>query len=321
MKDENGNEVVEVNAGQQTEINDIIEDFVPPVASVEEPVIPVEPVVPDNGGVVNVEERKEQPAQAASGQEQVIEPDEKGQAAVAPVVPVVPVEPVVPATPTVEKTPLEIAQEEIALLRSHIEEMAGKVVSPQPQKQLTPEEQQAQQAEDAKKAKQILPFLASNEIFDDVMKDKDNFNALLTSVVNTAVERSLRLMPQIAGTLYEQRSTLGNAVSSFYKDNADLEPHKKYVGFVANEVSAQHPDWGLSQILQETEKEVRTRLKVPRTVTPTIPGQPAPQQNGNIRTVQTNPGFVPGGGGGRKGGSVSGDGNLTGQEKQILDIL
>jgi len=321
MKDENGNEVVEVNAGQQTEINDIIDDFVPPVVP-DEPAAasPVEPVIPDNEGVDNGEKGQEQPAQAASGQEQVIEPDEKGKAPVEPVTPVIPAEPAVPAQPVVEKTPLELAQEEVAILRAHIEEMAGKIVAPPTTKQLTPEEQQAVQAEDAKKAKQVLPFLASNEIFDDVMKDVSNFNALLTSVVNTAVERSLRLMPQIAGTLYEQRMTLGNAVTSFYKDNADLEPHKKYVGFVANEVSAQHPDWGLKEILQETEKEARNRLKLPRVATPANPGQP-PQQNGNIRTVQVNPGFVPGGGGGRKGGPVSGDGNLTGQEKQILDIL
>lgn len=320
MKDENGNEIVEVNAGQQTEINDIIDDFIPPVVPDEPAVTPVEPVIPDNGGVDNGEKGKEQPAQAASGQEQVIEPNEKGKAPVEPIAPVTPVEPIVPVQPVVEKTPLELAQEEVATLRAHIEEMAGKIVTPPPAKQLTPEEQKIAQDEDAKKAKQVLPFLASNEIFDDVMKDKDNFNALLTSVVNTAVERSLRLMPQIAGTLYEQRMTLGNAVTSFYKDNVDLEPHKKYVGFVANEVSAQHPDWGLKEILQETEKEARTRLKLPRVATPATPGQP-PQQNGNIRTVQVNPGFVPGGGGGRKGGPVSGDGNLTGQEKQILDIL
>jgi hypothetical protein len=321
MKDENGNEIVEVNEGQQTEINDIIENFIPPVPAVEEPVTPVEPVIPNNGDIKDGEEGKEQQAQATSGQEQVIEPVEKGKAPVEPITPVTPVEPVTPVAPVVEKTPLEIAQEEIATLRAHMEEMAGKVVAPPPAKPLTPEEQQARQAEDAKKAKQVLPFLASNDIFDDVMKDVNNFNALLTSVVNTAVERSLRLMPQVAGTLYEQRTTLGNAVSSFYKDNADLEPHKKYVGFVANEVSAQHPDWGLKEILQETEKEVRNRLKIARVTTPVTPSQPVTPQNGNIRTVQTNPGFVPGGGGGRKGGPASADGNLTGQEKQIMDIL
>ncbi len=154
------------------------------------------------------------------------------------------------------------------------------------------------------------------------MKDSNNFNALLTTVVNTAVERSLRLMPQIATQLVDQQITLKTVVNDFYTDNKDLVPHKKYVGFVSNEIASQHPDWGLTQILQETEKEVRNRLRLSRVADNAVPGQTRVQQieRSAARTGIVNPGFVPGGGGGRKG-SASSDGNLSIQEKDILSLI
>lgn len=315
---------------QQTEISDIIEDFMPATEPPAEPVAPVEtPAVetkPNEEGTVNVEEGKERQAEAASGQEQTGEPPKEGEAQVTP--PVKPVASVVPPVvppvePPKQETDLERMTRENAELKAHLEEMAGKFVTPPAPKQLTPEEQAAQKTQREQQAKQILKFLPDDTVFDDVMKSSENFNALLTSVVNTAVERSLRLMPQVATQLVEQQINLKTAVRDFYTDNKDLEPHKKYVGFVANEVAAQHSDWGLTQILQETEKEVRNRLKLARAGENMQAVQPGSvQQTGTIinRTAPSNPGFVPGGGGGRRGSST-GDGNLSSQEKDIINLI
>jgi hypothetical protein len=313
MKDENGNEIVEVNAGQQTEINDIVEGFLPSVETSE-----VAPVVETktDGGNESVKEGEERTKEETGGQEQVGEPTQKVEGEVKPVEGEV--KPVVPAEPPVEPSELEQLKATNKMLIDRLNEVAGKVVGPKEIKPPTPEEAEAQKRSDEQQAKQILKFIPSNEVFDEVMKDSNNFNAVLTSVVNTAVERSLRLMPQIATQLVEQQMNLKTAVNSFYTDNKDLEPHKKYVGFVANEISAQHSDWGLQQILQETEKEVRNRLKLNRVVNGDLTvGQTSV---GTSHTAPSNPGFVPGSGGGRRG-STSSDGNLTAMEKDISSLI
>ncbi len=316
----------ELEEKQQTEISDIIEDFLPqtePPAS-EPPA--EEPPKTNEEGTGNVEEGEERTKETPSGQEQTIEPPKEGETQVTP--PVGEVPPVTPpVTPPVEppkqETEVERITRENAELKAHLEEMAAKFVTPPPPRQLTPEQQEAEKKRMEQQARQVLKFLPDDTVFDDVMKSSDNFNALLTSVVNTAVERSLRLMPQVATQLVEQQINLKNAVRDFYTDNRDLEPHKKYVGFVANEIAAQHSDWGLTQILQETEKEVRGRLKLARAgdnMQAVHVG--SVQQTGTIvnRTAPSNPGFVPGGGGGRRGSSSS-DGNLTSQEKDIINLI
>lgn len=307
---------------QQTQISDIIEDFMP--AAVEPPAEPAAPVEtkPNEEVPANVEEGEERTEETTSGQEQVTEPPKEGETQVTPPIEQPPVE-TPPVEPPKQETDLERMARENAELKAHLEEMAGKFVTPPEPKQLTPEEQAAQKTRMEQQARQVLKFLPDDTVFDDVMKSSENFNALLTSVVNTAVERSLRLMPQVATQLVEQQINLKTAVRDFYTDNKDLEPHKKYVGFVANEVAAQHSDWGLTQILQETEKEVRNRLKLVRAGENMQAVQPGSvQQTGTIinRTAPSNPGFVPGGGGGRRGSST-GDGNLSSQEKDIINLI
>lgn len=315
MSNEDG-KVVEV---QQTEINDILEGFIPEV----EPEIKNEEV-PASG-----EEGEKRQAEEASGQKQVGKSDEEGKTP--EVVPPVEGEsvvekPLVEAQSSVVEPPVETEMQKVMReneeLRKLLNDTAGNIVAP-PQKELTPEQQAAIKANNERAAKQVLRFLPDEAVFDEVMKTPENFNALLTSVVNTAVERSLRLMPQVATQLVEQQMNLKTAVTSFYTDNKDLEPHKKYVGFVANEITAQHPDWGLTQILQETEKEVRNRLKLERVVSnenPTPTPTRVQQQINNPHTASSNPGFVPGGGGGRRGSSSS-DGNLSSQEKDIMSLI
>lgn len=318
----------ELDQQQQTEISDIIEDFVPATETTEaaepveqaapvesEPVVETKPVEEKVEEVVkDGKEGEERKQEEASGQEQVGKPAEEVKEEVV-------TKPTEQTQVETELSEVEKIKKENEELKKHLEEIAERVIAPKPQPQ-TEQEIAAQKAEQDRQAKQILKFLPSDEVFDEVMKDSNNFNALLTTVVNTAVERSLRLMPQIATQLVDQQITLKTVVNDFYTDNKDLVPHKKYVGFVSNEIAAQHPDWGLSQILQETEKEVRNRLRLSRVADNTVPGQTRVQQieRSAARTGIVNPGFVPGGGGGRKG-SASSDGNLSIQEKDILSLI
>lgn len=220
-----------------------------------------------------------------------------------------------------EKTREQLLEEDNKALRQRLEELAGKIITPTQPKPMTPEEEKRKKDE---QAKQVLRFVPNDEVFDEVMKSADNFNALLTSIVNVAVERSIRIVPQIATQLIDQHFNLKTAVDTFYTENNDLKPHMKYIGFIANEISSQHPDWGLSQILQEVEKEARVKLNIPKSAL-SVPGSVTIKnaQTGSTNTNtanNTNPGFVPGGGGSRTG-SPSSTGNLTKAEKEIVDLI
>lgn len=220
-----------------------------------------------------------------------------------------------------QPTELELARKELEELRALLSEVAAGHVQPKP-KELTPEEKKAEEERQRAEQNRVLPFLKDDATFDEVMKSSTNFNALLTAVVNTAVERTLRIAPQAVTAMIDQRLTLQTAAKEFYEANNDLLPHRRYVGFVTNEVTSAHPDWDLQKVLEETEKEVRVRLKLPRQN-----GRPASGAQGTgagagepqRRTPGGNPGFVPGGGGGGRRGSVQD--KPTGLAGEVLDLI
>ena len=328
------------NEELQTEISDLLSDATPQADGNDAPLT-------TEGGSVDDSKGQERSTEAASGQEPSGTPGAKEDEAAVGDQPPPPAPQPAAVTPPVgsaadaqsvvstpppasdsQKTPLELEMEKVRKeneeLRAHLEEVAGRALAPtQAQTPKTPEQIEADKQKQLEAARQVLAFLPDETKFDEVLKSKDNFNALLTAVVNTAVERSLRLMPTVAGNLVEQKITMNEAVRGFYTDNADLLQHKKYIGFVANEVTAQHPDWTLSQILQETEKVARERLRLVRSaqVGTSSNGGGAPiSRAGSGHTPAQNPGFVPSGSGGRRG-SGSADGNLTPTEKDIMSLI
>jgi hypothetical protein len=220
-----------------------------------------------------------------------------------------------------QKTELELLKEENAKLLAQMNEIAGRIVAP-PQPQKTPDQIKHEENMQAQQARQVLQFLPSEELFDEALKSKDNFNALLTAVRNSAIEASLRMMPQLATQIVDHKIAITETVKDFYRDNKDLVPYKQFVGYTTNEVAAQHPDWTLSQILEETEKVVRERLQKARVAEAVadINSQSNQTQSRNIRTAGENPGFVPGGGSGRRG-TTSSDGNLSAEAKDIISLI
>jgi len=294
------------------QVDDMLEGLVPdapPAPEVPEEQAQVEETKTEE---VKADESKgeERTEEAPSGQEQDAKPaEEKPKEEVK--------EPPVVEEKKAEENELERAKRELAETRLRLEELAGKVMSPPRRPQLTPEQQKAAQEEMQKRARQAIKFLQDDGAFDEVMKSSDNFNALLTKVANFAAERVLRMVPQVATTYVDQQLMYKTAAQEFYRENEDLIPHMKYVGYVSNELQSKNANWDLPTLLSETEKEVRARLKLPRSTTKTAqPGRRI--ETGTTRTVEGNPGFVPGGGGGRRG---TVQGNLSGVEKEIADLL
>jgi hypothetical protein len=319
----------ELQDKQVTEINDLIADFVPAsseTANTTEEVHTDETKAADEG-----EKRSEEKA----GEQESTESSEgKKEEVVAPIVSTEPIKTEVDTTKAAdttvlesvkkedqkEETELERFKRENTELRTHLEELAGKAMGPSEPVAKTSEQIEADKKQANEAARQILKFLPNEEIFDEVMKNADSFNALLTSVVNTAVERSLRLVPRVATQIVDQQASMRELVKDFYTDNKDLLPHKKYVGFVSNEIASQHADWTIDKVLVETEKEVRSRLKLARTSGAMDNTGSQSRTDTTSHTVDKNPGFVPSSGGGRKG-SGSADGNMTSVEKEIMSLI
>jgi len=243
-------------------------------------------------------------------------------APVTPVAPVAPVAvaPVVPETPA-QPTEVESLRQQLADMRLAMEKMAGGPQAPAmaPVASQTPVPQAQPTQDQQMNLKQILRFLPDDATYDTVTKNAENFNILLTNVVNTAVQRSLQMLPQVATRLVDTQMTARTAVDEFYRANEDLLPFRKFVGFVTAEVAAAHADWALDDVLKESNKLSRERLKLPAIASGT-PQQPVQAQTPAATTVAQNPAFVPGTAnrGRRANAQVE---TPTGQEQQIIDIL
>ena len=123
------------------------------------------------------------------------------------------------------------------------------------------------------------------------------------------------MLPGITTRYVDRQLSTRLAIQDFFRQNEDLIPYRQYLGFVYNEMAAKHADWDMSQVLKESEKEVRSRLSIARQ----NPGaSPEPGRAGATRTAESQPAFVP------KGGSRKGQAQTdvrTGEEKQIEDLI
>ena len=197
--------VIEDEVKVQTDmIADVLEGFIPPSTTTQ-------PEVPTDG-----EEGKERQAEEAVEQVEtpVVTGKEEAKVVETPVAPVAP-EPVTPvAAPVVpevsaktqEQTEVEILRQQLAEMREAMEKMAaGPTPVPAPTPAPAAQAQAQPTVDQQMNLKQILRFLPNDETYDQVTKNAENFNILLTNVVNTAVQRSLQMLPQVATVWWTHR--------------------------------------------------------------------------------------------------------------------
>lgn len=222
--------------------------------------------------------------------------------------------------PKVDEDELTRIRRENEELRKSLLEAAKDIVTPKQPPPLTPE-QQAAQAEAAKNRQPIvLPFFKEDKDIDAAFKDVDSANKFMTGIVATAVEFVSRQIPTLVTRVSDQQVTTRMAVNEFYKENKDLLPYKEYCGFITNKVTAEHPDYTLTQVFEEVNKQTRAALKLAAISGEQIPGAPAGQDNGGAgggAPKGKGPALPPAGGGGRRSGPPS----LTGVEKEINDLI
>ncbi len=126
--------------------------------------------------------------------------------------------------------------------------------------------------------------LFSEVSFDDVMSDQELFITFMQKAMHMAAEQSVERVatniPQYVINQVEQRNLLTEASQNFYTKHQSLKQHKKIVGMLTNEVIADHQDWGLDQVLDETAersyKLLNLKKEAIRNAAPTKPkGRPA----------------------------------------------
>jgi hypothetical protein len=127
----------------------------------------------------------------------------------------------------------------------------------QPSVQQTP-------ADEAQTLKLSPMTFVSKEEADAIADDPTKINDVLNKVYQKGIQESLIRVLPIMSSQIQTSLALHTMVQGFYQDNPDLQPYKDVVGFVANRVQAEHPDWDLVKVFQETERISRERLRLKR---------------------------------------------------------
>ena len=166
-------------------------------------------------------------------------------------------------------------------------------------------------------------FIADEAALDDALKTPENFNSFLNKsfkafmeansqgLTRGAVNTALLELPNVTAEVVKGQLNLYNLVKDFYAENEDLSRHREYVGMISNKLASENPTWTTAQLLQETEKEVRDKLRIVKgaiaapAVTPAVPGSSPP--------AFVNPG-------GARVNASEGP-QLTALEKDVADII
>ena len=113
-------------------------------------------------------------------------------------------------------------------------------------------------------------FLKEGESLDDLLADPARFNAKMSEMYNAALQRGAQMaleatyrgLPRTISTYAKQQIETVNLVNDFYQQNKDLIPLKPALARIAQKIGTEHPEYTLSQLLNESGKAARTIFKV-----------------------------------------------------------
>ena len=162
-------------------------------------------------------------------------------------------------------------------------------------------------------------FIGDEDI-DDIVSDKGRLNAMLARSAQMgammAVQAQQQSLPLTVRQQIQAQSTIDEIVKEFYTANSDLNPVKRTVGAVTQEIAVEHGDWTLPQILEEAAKKTRELLGLPAVA---VGGGQSPSASETAANPTSQRPALPSS---QKGGKRPGSGApLTGQAKHIGDVL
>ena len=219
-------------------------------------------------------------------------------------------------TPTDAPTGWEAEKQE---LQSRIDLLVGQVEklsevklqkagqTPKEEKVVAPKAALKAQAETTPPDEGPVDFLGDDTI--DVLIDEEGkFNKVLNSVYQTAVqeaekkvfEKVLTSIPDIIVGHLNRQTTIQQVVKTFYGSNKDLEPVKRTVAAVANDVHSENPDWEITEVLKEAANRTRQMLGI---------------KKGSSKPNEDSPAFA------KSGGAKSPKKTVTTLQNEIDDLI
>jgi hypothetical protein len=289
--DENGNPIVEASATDNQDTGtgnaEVIADLfdtteVAPTST--EATIPTEPAtseVTPPAPVADVKPTGEEPAKETSGE-------------------------VVPATPEVIPP---VAVDEVTALKTQVTtltELVDKLSGP---KESTPTAPVAETTTAPIKVVGLEDIFKDLD-FDAVMESKENFMKFMIDTMTVVKEQTkqetLTAIPNVVGSFVQRQAGLRDVAMEFYSKYPELKRVKQYVGHVANEVHAEHPDWNISQVVEEAAKRTKETLNI----------QAAVEEGEKKETVKPKPSLPGGSTGARTPKAPS-----TGFQDEINDLI
>ena len=120
-------------------------------------------------------------------------------------------------------------------------------------------------------------FLDEDEDLEDLIRDPDKLNKVFNNIYQRAVtdtrkvlgEGILRSIPDIVRSSVDMMDRLKQMNTKFYTDNKDLEPFKKVVAAVFEEVATEHPGKDMMDILPMVADRSREKLELHKSATKT----------------------------------------------------
>lgn len=234
---------METDESQKEQVDSMLSDFFP---SSEQPV--EEPVAEEPADETKGEESQVDEGETTKEETVGLE-DQEGKETPAEIQPSVEE---VQSVPDDEITTIK-KQNEILLQR--IEELSGKIM--EPAKVAEPQVQESQTAPS------VYDIIGDNDI-DDVLASKELFNSAISKAMKmaeeSAVQKIFTSLPHIVMKQMQQQFTIKQATDEFYRDNPDLEPVKKTVAAVANEIYSTNPQLSVVEIFQKSAEKTREIL-------------------------------------------------------------
>ena len=109
--------------------------------------------------------------------------------------------------------------------------------------------------------KDEIQFITEEE-FQAALKSRDAMNSAFNNVYFKVLEYVIRSVPNVIQTRLREDAKLMIETIKFYDQNKDLVSQRELIAVISNELKAANPEWTIQELLEETGKEVRHRMKL-----------------------------------------------------------
>jgi hypothetical protein len=212
-----------------------------------------------------------EPVDATPAEEPAREPIKEGDEESAPV----------PSTATSEDPQIAAMRETINRLSQQLLQSGGLPAAPTeaPKPAVQPMAPQPSVEVDLSKF-QVLP---EGVDFEDVVNSKEHFEKFMRDLLArfnvVRVRQDALAIPMMVSRQVQSLNALQDTVRTFYDSNKDLVAFKPLVGAYCNRIVAEHPDWNMIQVLEESARQSRASIgagmKAAAPATPAAPAKPA----------------------------------------------